>query len=63
MPQADALLNEEAVDDGEGDMSPLGSVASSLSPFEQVLNTADFISYFKSIGENILVPNSKNLTS
>ena len=45
-------LNEETSDNVE-DMSPIGSVASSLSPFERVLTVAEFTSHFKHIGKSI----------
>ena len=48
-------LNEETVDDGDDDVLPMGSVASSLPPFERVLNVADFTRHFKSIGKSIIV--------
>jgi len=43
-------LNEEVVSDIDN-IPPVGSVASSLSPLEQVLSVTDFISYFEKIGE------------
>lgn len=52
--QADVLLNEETADDRDDDTLPTGSVASSLPPFEQVLNVADFTSHFKNIGKQSL---------
>ena len=51
-------LNEEMVDDGADDddnTSPMSSVASSLPPFERVLNVADFTKHFKSIGKGIII--------
>ena len=55
--QADVSLNEDTADDGDEDTSPMDSSTSSLSPFERVLNVADFTRHFKRIGKVMCINN------